>query len=250
MPVSPAARWARGGGRGSDVITSRRWLTGERPRADEKRRDDARGTERRGRPRTRTEEGDSHGARRRRRRREREDDELEDDETHDARRAGVGLGARGEWRRRRGRVPLTSFSEASEDDTFRSERRTLLTRFPRDLPPRRSHHFSSPRRVSASRAEMSASYVLMEVVAPSLGFTLANVLFLSAVPELSRPRRSRPIRQLLDGSVNYSPRLASVKGDSRMSTTPSSCRLRPCPHRRRNLRYIPDAFSIGPGGGV
>jgi len=45
------------------------------------------------------------------------------------------------------------------------------------------------------------------------------------------------------------PRLASVKGDSRMSTTPSSCRLRPCPHRRRDLRYIPDAFSIGPGGG-
>jgi hypothetical protein len=68
--------------------------------------------------------------------------------------------------------------------------------------------------------------------------------------ELCRLRRSRAIRQLLERSVNYSPRLASVKGDSRMSTTPSSCRLRPCPHRRRDLRYIPDAFSIGPGGGV
>ena len=25
-----------------------------------------------------------------------------------------------------------------------------------------------------------------------------------------------------------------------MSTTPSSCRLRPCPHRRRDLRYNPE----------
>ena len=55
-----------------------------------------------------------------------------------------------------------------------------------------------------------------------------------------RLRRSRAIRQLLERSVNYSPRLASVKGDSRMSTTPSSCRLRPCPHRRRDLRYNPE----------
>ena len=57
----------------------------------------------------------------------------------------------------------------------------------------------------------------------------------------------RPRARAFSGSA---PRLASVKGDSRMSTTPSSCRLRPCPHRRRDLRYIPDAFSIGPGGGV
>ena len=57
----------------------------------------------------------------------------------------------------------------------------------------------------------------------------------------------RPCARAFSGSA---PRLASVKGDSRMSTTPSSCRLRPCPHRRRDLRYIPDAFSIGPGGGV
>ena len=56
----------------------------------------------------------------------------------------------------------------------------------------------------------------------------------------------RPCARAISGSA---PRLASVKGDSRMSTTPSSCRLRPCPHRRRDLRYIPDAFSIGPGGG-
>ena len=57
----------------------------------------------------------------------------------------------------------------------------------------------------------------------------------------------RPCARAFSGSAL---RLASVKGDSRMSTTPSSCRLRPCPHRRRDLRYIPDAFSIGPGGDV
>ncbi|EOD16624.1 hypothetical protein EMIHUDRAFT_256118 [Emiliania huxleyi CCMP1516] len=42
----------------------------------------------------------------------------------------------------------------------------------------------------------------------------------------------RPRARAFSGSA---PRLASVKGDSRM---------------RRDLRYIPDAFSIGPGGGV
>ena len=47
----------------------------------------------------------------------------------------------------------------------------------------------------------------------------------------------RPCARAFSGSA---PRLASVKGDSRMSTTPSSCRLRPCPHRRRDLRYNPE----------
>ena len=43
---------------------------------------------------------------------------------------------------------------------------------------------------------MSASYVLMEVVAPSLGFTLANVMFFSAVPEMLRRKRANDLGEM------------------------------------------------------
>jgi hypothetical protein len=123
---------------------------------------------------------------------------------------------------------------------------------------------NSHRTASASRFSFhsftSGSAPRLASVKGDLGLRPRARAFSGSAPRLAsvkgdlglRPRARavsglRPCARAFSGSA---PRLASVKGDSRMSTTPSSCRLRPCPHRRRDLRYIPDAFSIGPGGGV
>ena len=118
--------------------------------------------------------------------------------------------------------------------------------------------------LSASASATSAANAVVVSCTVELGIALvferdaaprtAGALLASArdaCANLDSKRTCSAASAVAGRSVNYSPAPRLRQGRlSNVNYSPSSCRLRLCPHRRRDLRYIPDAFSIGPGGGV